>query len=251
MTRNDPLTRDEETRHVEEYRRTGDRRIEERLVRSQLGLVWQLARSHRASGIDVEDLAQEGALGLVHAIRRFDPARGVRLSTYASWWIRAYQYRHLLHNHRLVRVGTTQAQRRVFFRLAAVRARLEAAGLEATPERIARILQVDADTVRELVPRLVARDASLDAALPTSDVSADDEVGAHELASLLRQERERFRAGLDARRRTLFDARWLDDEPPTLKAMGDRLGVTRERARQLEQHMLRKLRERVEARLSA
>jgi RNA polymerase sigma-32 factor len=256
------LSRDDELRLVDEYRRTGDSHLEERLVRAQLGLVQQLSRGHHAAGVDAEDLQQEGALGLLQAIRRFDPRRGVRLSTYAAWWIRAYQYRYLIQNHRLVRVGTTQAQRRMFFRLRTLRARLEAAGVEATPERIATLLGVDADDVRALAPRLDARDLSLDepphqgerprlAALAARDTPADERTAEHELDVIVRRERDAFREELDPRRRALFDARWLGDEAPTLQEMGDRFGVTRERARQLEQRMLSQLRARVAARLSA
>src|SRR5689334_20727818 len=124
------LSRTEEQRLIAEYQRTHDRRIEEQLMRSQVGLVWRLARSHRLAGPELEDVVQEGMLGLLQAVRRFDAALGVRLSTYAAWWIRAFQYRYLMRNHRLVRLGTTQAQRRMFFRLNAVQTRLEAAGIE-------------------------------------------------------------------------------------------------------------------------
>jgi RNA polymerase sigma-32 factor len=256
-----PLDRATELRLLADYRRTGDRQAEERLVRAQLGLVHSLARGHHAAGLDLDDLVQEGALGLVQAIRRFDAAHGVRLSTYAAWWIRAYQVRFVLHNHRLVRVGTTQAQRRLFFRLRTLRARLTAAGLEATPERLAELLHVDAAEVRALEPRLDGRDLSLDEPslrseggralhdLRAREPPADETAALHERDHLLRSERDRFRAGLDQRRRALFDARWLGDEAPTLEEMAARFGVTRERTRQLEQGMLAALRERLRAQL--
>jgi RNA polymerase sigma-32 factor len=247
-----PLDRLTELRLLADYRRTGDPRLEERLVRAQLGLVQQMARSHHAAGLDLDDLVQEGALGLLQAIRRFDAGHGVRLSTYAAWWIRAYQYRFMLHNHRLVRVGTTQAQRRLFFRLRTLRARLTSAGLEVTAERLAALLGVDAGEVRALEPRLDGRDVSLDEPpqrweLRAQGPPADETAAAHELHGIVRHVRDRFRAGLDQRRRALFDARWLGDEAPTLQEMGDRFGVTRERARQLEQGMLSVLRERLAA----
>lgn len=256
------LTRTEEARLLEEYQRTRDPRLEDRLVRSQLGLVARLARSHHAAGVDVRDLIQEGALGLLHAIRRFDVTRRVRLSTYAGWWIRAFQYRYLLQNHRLVRLGTTQQQRRIFFRLGALRARLTAAGLDATAERIARLLGVEADEVRRMEPRLSARDLSLDAprrdgqpearldVLAAAEVPADERAAAAELCAIVKSERDRFRLSLPGRRRVLFDARWVDADPPSLQEMGERFGVTRERARQLEQEMLAELGRRVRARLS-
>jgi RNA polymerase sigma-32 factor len=255
------LDRATELSLLADYRRTGDRRAEERLVCAQLGLVHQLARGHHAAGLDFEDLVQEGALGLLQAIRRFDAAHGVRLSTYAAWWIRAYQYRFMLHNHRLVRMGTTQAQRRLFFRLRTLRARLTAAGIEATPERIGALLGVDAREVRALEPRLDMHDLSLNEPASANDRGrpwepcageppADETAWTRERDVIVRYERDRFRAGLDARRRALFDARWLGDEAPTLEEMGARFGVTRERARQLEQGMLSTLRERLRARLA-
>ena len=256
------LTRREERQLFAEYARSGDRKIEARLVESQLGLVGQMARAYQLKGVDRRDLFQEGAVGLLYAIRRFDPARGVRLATYASHWIRAFQSRYLLANHRLVRVGTTDAQRRIFFRLAALRGRLSAAGLEPTPERIARILGVDADTVAKTQARLDARDLSLDAPAGDSEtlridrlavdgVPADEALANDELRRIVKRERDRYRRTLSPRRRELFDARWIDEERPTLKEMGDRLGVSRERARQLEQKMLGELGERVRHSLAA
>ena len=256
------LTRREEEQLFAEYARTGDRKIEERLVESQLGLVGQMARAYQLKGVDRRDLFQEGVIGLMHAIRRFDPVRRVRLSTYAAHWIRAFQFRYLLANYRLVRLGTTDAQRRVFFRLSSLRARLAAAGIEPTPERIARILHVDADTVATTQARLDARDLSLDAPVGDGDTRRVDRMSAanrppddlladEEIARIVRRERDRYRRTLSPRRRKLFDARWVDEERPTLKEMGDRLGVSRERARQLEQKMLTELGDRVRARLAA
>jgi RNA polymerase sigma-32 factor len=257
------LTREEERSIIAAYVRTRDPRLEDRLVRANLGLVRSMANAYHASGIDPRDLSQEGALGLLHAIRRFEPRHKVKLATYAAWWIRAYQFRYLIQNFRLVRIGTTQQQRRVFFKLSTLRARLTAAGLDASAERIATLLDVDAETVRQLEPRLEGRDVSLDAPhhenndesrvsrLTDEGTPPDELASAREIARIVRVERDRFRARLDRRRRALFDARWLDDDTPTLQEMGNRFGVTRERARQLEQRMLRELRVRLEGRLSA
>ncbi len=257
------LSRQEEHRLFEEYRRTGDKKIEARLLQSQLALVGRLTQLYQLKGIDRRDLFQEGAIGLLQAIRRFDPSRGVRLSTYAAHWIRAYEFRYTLANYRLVRIGTTQVQRRIFFRLATLRARLTAAGIEPTAERLASLLGVDAASVVETESRLDARDLSLDAPLhsdgdttrisrmATADAPVDERLADYELAAILRFERDRYRNSLDARRRTLFDARWVAEPAPTLKTMGDRLGVSRERARQLEQKMLGELGDRVRSKAAA
>jgi RNA polymerase sigma-32 factor len=256
------LTRAEEQRLFAEYARSRDRKLEQRLMESQLGLVGRMAHAHRLRGIDWRDLFQEGCIGLLHAIRRFDPSRGVRLSTYAAHWIRAYQFRFLLANYRLVRLGRSQAERRIFFRLAAIEARLTARGEEPTAERIAGILGVDARTTQSMQSRLEARELSLDAKGRGSDKSvvdrmaadalpADEALAQHERCEIVRAERDRYRPTLPARRRALFDARWLDDVSPTLREMGERLGVSRERARQIEQKMLSELGERVRDRLAA
>lgn len=260
----DYLTRAEERQLFEEYRRTADKKIEERLVRSQLGLVGKLIQHYRLRGIEYDDLFQEGLVGLLRAIRRFDPSRGVRLSTYAAHWIRAYVFRYTIANFRLVRVGTTQAQRRIFFRLAGLRARLAAAGVEATPERVAAILGVEARVVADTQARLGGGEVSLDAhayehgersrldQLPDVGPAADDVIADMEVASVVRDERERFRDTLASRQRLLFDARWLaSDKPPTLKEMGKRLGVSRERTRQVERKMLDELGDRIRLRLAA
>jgi RNA polymerase sigma-32 factor len=257
------LTPADEQQLFEEYRRTGDKQIESRLLESQLGLVGRLTSLYQLKGIDRRDLFQEGAIGLLHAIRKFDPSRGTRLSTYAAYWIRAFEFRYTLANYRLVRVGTTQAQRRIFFRLATVRARLSSAGIEPTASRLAALLGVDTKSVVETEARLNASDLSLDApaygdegrsrisSMATADIAADQLLADYEVAEIVRFERDRYRASLSPRRLALFDARWVDEEPPNLREMGDRMGVSRERARQLEHKMLTELGDRVRPRVAA
>jgi RNA polymerase sigma-32 factor len=251
------LTREEELSLIERYRRTSDRRLEDLLVRSQMRLVHHMANYHRLEGVEHADLVQEGALGVLQALRRFDPGRGVRLSTYATWWIRAYQYRHILQNCRLVRVGISRAQRRVFFRLRSVRARLTAAGLEPTTARLAELMGVSESVARTTAQRLDTRELSLDQPLgdergsaavdylADSAVPIDEVASARQVAGIVKKERERYRATLSGRRRELFDARWLDEEQPTLQEMATRFGVSRERTRQIEQSMLEVLRKRL------
>ena len=259
----DHLTREEEGRLFAEYRRTHDQKIEARLLRSQLGLVGRLTQLYLLPGIDRRDLFQEGSIGLLEAIRRFDPSRGTRLSTYAAHWIRAFEFRHTLANYRLVRFGTTERQRRIFFRISGVRARLIAAGVEPTPQRLAAMMDVDWQSVVETQARMDARDLSIDApahgdsdharvsSMPAAELPADDALADHEVDEILRFERDRYRDSLSGRRRELFDARWMVDSPQSLRKMGERLGVSRERARQLEQRMLGELGGRIRARIAA
>jgi RNA polymerase sigma-32 factor len=258
----DHLTRQEERALVESYRQTHDRRLEERLLRSQIGLVHVLAGRHATDTMEREDLVQEGLMGLLKAIRRFDPARGVRLSTYAAWWIRAYQSISIIKNHRLVRVGTTQLQRRLFFRLRRVRAQLLASGIEPTPERLGLLVGARPAEVLEVAARLDAHEVSLDAPahserpgslgerMAAPDPRVDELAMAHESEGIVRQEREQFRTTLSGRQRELFDARWGGDEAPTLQALGERYGVSRQRIRQIERALLDKLGRRLGPRLT-
>jgi RNA polymerase sigma-32 factor len=256
------LTQKQEQALFAEYHRTGDRRIEERLMHPLFGLVGQLVRAYLPNGMDARDLFQEGAIGLLQAIRRFDPSRGVRLSTYASFWIRAFMFRYMISNYRLVRFGTTQAERRLFFRLNTVRGRLEAAGLEATAERVATMLGIDREGIDETAARLDLVDVSLDvpvpgreaprvSTLPSPMLNAEEELAKKQQAAIVRAERERYRSTLDPRRRAFLDARFGDDDRVTLQEMGDRFGVSRERARQIEQKMLGELRVRMRRGLAA
>jgi RNA polymerase sigma-32 factor len=246
----------EERRLFLDYRRKHDKALEDRLVRSQLRLVAKLAREYARDEDDVAELIQEGSLGLLHAVRRFDPAHGTRLSTYAGWWIRAHQLRWLVHNHRLVRLGTTAAQRKLFFNLRGEQGRLEAAGADAGVDALARRLHVDRATVEQTLRRLNANDLSLDAPgrdeqaaaiqrLPDTHPLPDVLVEAAERARIVAEEADRFRHTLRGRDLFLFERRWLTDEPATLQALGDQVGVSRERARQLEDRLLEQLRRRL------
>jgi RNA polymerase sigma-32 factor len=254
------LSREEEQALARRYRATHEPRVEDRLVRSQLRLAAHLVRAYHLGPEDREDLIQEGALGIVEAVRRFDPDRGVRLSSYAVWWIRAYQLRYLMENHRLVRMGSTQAERKLFWNLRAARARLVSRGAEAGPMELARELGVDDQTTTEMTQRLDAKELSLDVAgaerravrerTPSEQPDAEEMVVEGELIGVVRDEAGRLRDELDERDRAIFDNRFKD-EPATLAALGDRFGVSRERARQLEGRVLRKLEHRVAQRVAA
>lgn len=259
----DHLTHEEERSLAARYRLTHDPPLEARLLQSQIGLVHKLAGAHPTDAAQREDLVQEGLMGLLKAIRRFDPDRGVRLSTYAAWWIRAYQYSSILKNHRLVRLGTSQVQRRLFFRLRRARAQLMAAGAEPTPERLAILIDARPDEVREMAARLDSRELSLDAPAHRERAgSLGEQVAApghsvdqlaidHEAELIVRQERDRFRSTLTGRQLEVFDARWLGDDAPSLQTLGKRYGVSRERIRQIERAMLDELGCRLRPRLAA
>ena len=236
------------------WRRDADPRMRDRLVRLNMGLIRKLAgKFHRPEHFD--DLVQEGCLGFMHAIDKWEPERGLKLSTYAVWWVRAYQRRYLLKTHRLVAFGTTAAQRKLYSHPAA-RAKLEASGLGATPENIARMLGLDVerDHVAEDLARLAAADSSFDADAWNrlhlqTEASAESALGDAELLQLFRAEVRAYRLQLRPRDRDVFDARFCREEPQTLEKIGERYGVSRERVRQLEKRHVERLRARVLAKV--
>jgi RNA polymerase sigma-32 factor len=202
------------------------------------------------------DLIQEGNIGLMQAVKRYDPYRGVKLSSYAAWWIRAYMLRFILNNWRLVKIGTTQAQRRLFFNLNKEKARLTAMGIEPSHAALATNLRVDEKDVVEMDRRLARSDASLDAPvgdaegrqttrmelLASGSEGPEATVESTELSELVRERLEEFRKTLSGKELQIFDERLVAEEPLTLQELGDRFGVSRERVRQLEARLTGKLR---------
>jgi RNA polymerase sigma-32 factor len=228
-----------------------------KLVTANLRLVVKIAYEYRRAYRNMMDLIQEGNIGLMQAVKRYDPYRGVKLSSYAAWWIRAYMLRFILNNWRMVKIGTTQAQRKLFFNLSKEKSRLSAMGIEPTHAEIARRLNVDEKDVVEMDRRLSRGDASLDAAvtetdgkpttrmdlLPSTGTGPDAAAEATELQEIVRQRLEEFRTTLSGKDIAIFDKRLVSDEPMTLQQLGDEFGVSRERVRQLEARLTGRLRE--------
>jgi RNA polymerase sigma-32 factor len=201
----------------------------------------------------------------MQAVKKYDPYKGVKLSTYAAWWIRAYILRFILNNARLVKVGTTQAQRKLFFNLRKEKARLNAMGIEATPETIAKRLDVPTEDVVQMDRRLAAGDMSLDAPvnaaegstqsrvdfLPGRLESVDSALADAELGAMLREQLEAFGQTLKGKEAQIFHERMLTDEPRTLQELGDEFGVSRERVRQLEKRLQLKLKQYLSEKLGA
>jgi RNA polymerase sigma-32 factor len=261
-TRRYPLLTPEEekalaTRLVEH----GDSAAARRLVEANLRLVVKIAYEYRRAHRNLLDLVQEGNIGLIQAVSKFDPYRGVKLSSYAAFWIRAYILKFILNNWRLVKIGTTQAQRKLFFNLRKEREKLEQLGFQPTTALLAEKLDVAEKEVIEMERRLAAPEASLDAPmggggddegtrtrldyLPGDD-RPDVAVAQSEFSELLRGKLEAFAQTLEGREQTIFRERWLTDEPLTLQEIGDRYNVSRERARQLEKRMLDRLKKYLE-----
>jgi RNA polymerase sigma-32 factor len=255
-----PLLTPEQTHDLAvKFIESQDPQLAARLVTSNLRLVVKIAYEYRRAYKNIMDLVQEGNIGLMQAVKRYDPYRGVKLSSYAAWWIRAYILRFILNNWRLVKLGTTQAQRKLFFNLRKKRAELQAMGIDPTNAEIAKQLNVPEADVAEMDVRLAANERSLDAPVGDSEGRAIAKVDMmpsmaegpealmadEELQALLKEKLAGFREQLLGKEKELaiFDQRLVADEPLTLQELGDRFGISRERVRQLEQRLTSRLRE--------
>jgi RNA polymerase sigma-32 factor len=250
------LSKTEEHELATSYVKTGDVNAAARLVTANLRLVVKIAYEYRRAYRNMMDLIQEGNIGLMQAVKRYDPYRGVKLSSYAAWWIRAYMLRYMLNNWRMVKLGTTQAQRKLFFNLNKEKARLSAMGIEPTPAEIAQRLSVDEKEVVEMDRRLSRGDASLDSPVGDGDNSSvarvellsssaagpEQDTQSAQLNEILRDELARFRNTLSGKDAIIFDKRMVAEDPLTLQELGDEFGVSRERVRQLESRISGKLR---------
>lgn len=249
------LSAEEQHELAVKYAATGDVEAAARLVTTNLRLVVKIAFEYRRAYKNILDMVQEGNVGLMHAVRKYDPYKGVKLSSYAAWWIRAYILRYILNNHRLVKIGTTQAQRKIFFNLSKERARLSAMGIEPTSEIIAKNLDVPEEEVIQMDRRLSSGEASLDAPVNSSDGSslaridllpatgsdADDALAAGQLSMMLHDKIEAFGKTLKGKEAAIFERRLIAEDPVTLQDLGTEFGVTRERVRQLEKRVQEKL----------
>jgi RNA polymerase sigma-32 factor len=249
------LTREEEGELTRQYCESHDPEIARRLVESHLGLVAKIARQCCSRREMLPDLIQEGCMGLMRAVEKFEPTRGVRLSSYAAWWIRAYIFHHIMANTRLMRIATTFPQRKLFFNLNRETARLERNGKEALAKDIADNLGVTEEAVVEMRARMSGREVDLettlavDAGMPSQRLDGaaapqrpDEMVETHQLRTAVSRKVEQVVATLDVRDRAIFDERLMSEKPTTLNALGARFGVSRERARQLEERLKTRLR---------
>ncbi len=250
------LSREEEHELALRYHESGDEEAAYRLITSNLRLVIVVAREYQRAFHNLLDLIQEGNVGLLEAVKKFDPYRGVRLPSYAVWWIRAYVIRYVMNNFRLVKVGTTQAQRRLFFNLQKEKSRLESKGFRPDSETIAHNLGVTEKEVIEMDQRMAASSEVsteqpvgpeggtrvLDL-LPHEAGTTEDQFADNELYGLMRDKLGLFRETLEGRDLEIFDERMTAEEPLTLVELGERYGVSRERVRQLEERVRARLRE--------
>jgi RNA polymerase sigma-32 factor len=242
------LTQPQEQELARRFRQ-GDYQAGHQLVTANLRFAVKVAYEYRSYGIRVSDLIQEANIGLMKAVQKFDPDKGIRLISYAVWWIRAYIQNYILKSWSLVKLGTTQAQRKLFFALARTRRELEKLGGEGNvvdAEEIARKLNVKASDVREMEQRMGGRDLSLDAPIgeegdsthldfvESEGASQADEVADRQEADMTRARVRQALLRLDPRERFIIEQRIMGDSEMTLSELGEHFGFSRERARQLE-----------------
>ncbi len=259
------LTRAEEHDIAVRFSETAEPALADRLVTANLRLVVKIAREYHRAHNNMLDLVQEGNVGLIRAVAKYDPHRGVKFSSYASWWIRAYMLKFVLANWRLVKVGTTQPQRRLFFNLHKEREKLEKQGFQVEAKHLAAALDVTEQEVIEMERRLNTSEMSLDAPVRSDDQDErtrgsllpaptgsrpDLQVEVLEFDSLLKQKLHCFRQTLRDRDLEIFQTRLVSEEPETLLHLAERFGVTRERVRQIESRLKGRLREYLKAELA-
>lgn len=249
------LEPEEEFKLAVRFRKYGDMEAAERLVTSNLRFVVKIAHEYKHYRVRLLDLIQEGNIGLMHAVKKFDPYKGYRLISYAVWWIRAYMQNHIIRSWSLVKIGTTQAQRKLFFKLNQVKKNLERLSRE-NPEfrEAAELLNVKESEVAEMEMRLSNRDVSLDASLDDkgeslfvdqlvdTGSSQEDLLIKKEQRGLVKKNIAGALAKLNERESYIIRNRIMVDEPKTLQEIGDTFNITRERARQIEKEALKKMR---------
>lgn len=251
-----PLTREEEHQLAVRFKETGDKMAGYKLVVANLRLVVMIAREYQRNVQNILDLVQEGNIGLLEAVQQFDPYRGIRFPSYAVYWIRAYMLRFIINNIRLVKIGTTQAQRKLFFNLNKERERLEAEGFVPEARLLADRLNVKESEVLEMEQRLALPDLSMDmpsayvedgfdlhGILPGSTATAEEKVSHKQFSQLLRESIEEFKTQIDDKEKAIIDRRLFTEDPQTLQEIADDFGLSRERIRQLEARLKERLKE--------
>lgn len=252
------LTREQEEIIAKRYYENKNPRDAEILVTSNLRFVVKVAADYAKFGHKLLDLIQEGNVGLMHAVKEFNPYKGVRLITYAVWWIRGYIQEYLMRQHSMVRIGTTQNQRKLFYHLQKEKNMLDQLGQEPTVKLLASKLGVPEDDVRMMEERMSGGDISLDAPVSgdnatqriemetgNEDTPIDEELARRETLHLLEDKIQQLRPELSDKEILILEERILADNPITLQDIGEKWGVTREAVRQMEARLINKIKEEV------
>jgi len=250
------LSREEEHELALRFLKAGDTMAGYKLVLANLRLVVIIVREYQRNVQNVMDLVQEGNIGLLEAVKKFDPFRGIRFPSYAMYWIRAYILRYLINNIRLVKIGTTQAQRKLFFNLVKEKERLEREGFVPEAKLLAERLNVKIQEVLEMEQRLALPDLSVDApvrgseeqfdlhsVLPDAQESAEDTLAREDFAAKLREAVAEFKKDTDEKERAIIEQRLFTEDPVTLQVIADQFSITRERIRQIESRLKERLKQ--------
>ncbi len=250
------LEPDEEFQLAKRVQESGDQEAAFRLVSSHLRLVVKIAMDFQRRWMqNVLDLIQEGNVGLMKAVNKFDPDKGIKFSYYAAFWIKAYILKYIMDNWRLVKIGTTQTQRKLFYNLNKERQRLQALGFDPTTQTLSENLNVTEDEITEMDIRLAKNDLSLNLKLgedsettrmdflPDLGPGVEDTLANKEISTLLLDQLRELAPKLNEKEQVILNDRLLSDSPRTLREIGEEFGVTRERVRQIEARLLGKLKE--------
>ena len=250
------LTREEEIKLATRVQEDGDPEAAYELVTANLRLVVKIALEFQRVWMqNLLDLIQEGNIGLMQAVKKFDPYKNVKFSYYASFWIKAYILKFIMDNWRLVKIGTTQGQRKLFFKLKKEKQMLIDQGFDPKPKLLSERLGVSEREIVDMDQRLDGWDVSLDAPLKedsdterieflsTEVESAEDQVAKKQVEALLHNKISEFKQRLSTRELEIFNQRIFSDAPATLQEIGDNYGISRERVRQVEKNIIRKMRE--------
>ena len=250
------LTREEEVILGKRVQEEGDPDAAYQLVTANLRLVVKIALEFQRVWMqNLLDLIQEGNIGLMQAVKKFDPYKNVKFSYYASFWIKAYILKFIMDNWRLVKIGTTQGQRKLFFKLKKEKQRLIEQGFDPKPKLLSQRLGVSEREIIDMDQRLDGWDVSLDSPvkegsdtgriefISEGSASAEDRVAKKEIEVLLHNKVAEFRKQMTDRELEIFDQRIFSDTPVTLQQIGDRYSISRERVRQIEKNIIKKMRE--------
>ncbi|MEI6092501.1 MAG: RNA polymerase factor sigma-32 [bacterium] len=251
------LSREEEEKVVAKMM-AGDVKAAKMLVMANLRLVVKIAFEYKGTYQNVMDLIQEGNIGLMKAISVYDPKKGAKMSYYASWWIRSYILKFMIDNFRLVKIGTTQAQKRLFYNLIQEQKRLENQGQLALPETLSKELDVSEKDIAEMTTRLLGNaEVSFDQPINENEedgktfssiyednsMRPDNIVEEKERQTQLREKLKEISSTLNDKEKVILKDRLLSDTPCTLQEIADRFGISKERTRQLEERILKRMKE--------
>tara|TARA_B100001248_G_C27399032_1_gene468314 strand:- start:7862 stop:8749 length:888 start_codon:yes stop_codon:yes gene_type:complete len=256
INRYDLLSPEEEHDLAIKYYEERDPLAAERLVTSNLRFVVSVAAEYSKFGAKMIDLVQEGNVGLMHAVREFNPYKGVRLITYAVWWIRGYIREYLLKQFSMVKLSTSSEQKKLFYQLQKEKALLEAKGEEFDVDAFSEKIGIDASKVEAMEMRLSQRDVSLDTPIDEGGktllldmqenqtaVDAEEELAHLEEVEVLKEKIDAIKESLNEKEVYILENRVLHDSPMTLQEIGDHFGITRERSRQIEANIIKKLKQ--------